>query len=276
MSDDEDDLPINQAMNARISTVNPMMAMSNPVQMQMQFAGASGSPAAWGGNMSAWPQQRGAQMLSPAQFMVPPPADPSFFVAHQQAMMYAKQAYQMAVAQQAMAAAADEWDRNSVMGGSVYGGASNASVIVSPPQYGMMGLGNMGNGWSTGSVMFPNSSQSVYGGRGGISSSRSEYGGASGGMGGGNWSSARSSYGESFGPSDRLRPGMSPGGGNRNSGMIRDSGHYPPVPPIPQGHSGSSALNAAKGRGRTTSGPSATNRGAARKAPPPSSWKAGI
>lgn len=267
-------------MNARISAVNPMMAMGNPMQVQMQvpFGGAPGAPSSWGGNMPAWPQQGGPQMLAPPQFMISPPTDNGFLAAHQQAMMIAKQAYQMAIAQQAMAAAADEWDRNSVMSGSVYGGpASNASVVMGAPPFGMMGMGGMGNGWSTGSVIFPNSSQSVYGGRGGgISSSRSEYGGASGGVGGGNWSSAKSSYGEAFGPSDRLRPGMGSGGGNRNSGMMRDSVLYPPMPPMPQSQGGSSSAAAAKGRGRTTSGPAASSRSAVRKAPPPSSWKAGV
>lgn len=262
MSDDEDDLPTNQAMNAvRMSTVNPMMGMNSPVQMQF-----NGGPAAWGGNMSSWPQQARSQMISPASFMMPPPPEPNFYAAHHQAMMYAKRAYQMAVAQQAMAAAADEWERSSVMGGSVYGGASSASVMMSSPQYGMMG--GMNNGWSTGSMIFPGDSQSVYGGRG-INSSRSEYGGGGPAGGGGKWSSARSSYGESFGPSNRLRSG----GGNRHSGVMKDSGYYPPVPPIPQNHGGKST--SAKARNRTTSGPAVAAREGPRK-PPPSSWKAGV
>lgn len=248
---------------ARMSSVNPMMGMSSP--MQMQFSGA---PAAWGGNMSPWPQQARPQMLSPASFMIPPPPEPNFYAAHHQAMMFAKQAYQMAVAQQAMAAAADEWERNSVIGGSVYGGGSS---VMSSPQYGMVGMGGMNNGWSTGSMIFPSGPQSAYGGRG-INSSRSEYGGGGPVGGGGKWSSARSSYGESFGPSDRLRPGMAASGGNRHSGVMRDSGHYPPVPPIPQNHAGRS--NPAKARNRATSGPAIAAREGQRK-PPPSSWKAG-
>ncbi|KAF7783967.1 hypothetical protein Agabi119p4_132 [Agaricus bisporus var. burnettii] len=268
VSDDEDDLPANQVMNAaRMSTMNPMMGMNNP--MQMQF---NGSPAAWGGNMSPWPQQAGPQMLSPAPYMIPPPPEPHYYAAHHQAMMYAKQAYQMAVAQQAMAAAADEWERSSAMGGSVYGGGSNASVMMSSPRYGMMGMGGINNGWSTGSMIFPSSPQSAYGGRGGMNSSRSEYGGGGGG-GGGRWSSARSTYGEAFGPSDRLRPGMAAGGGNRHSGMVRDSGYHPPVPPIPQNHGGRSSP--AKVRNRTASGPALATREGQRK-PPPSSWKTGL
>ena len=47
---------------------------------------------------------------SPFSIMPQPPvnADPSFLVAHQQAMLIAKQTYQMSVAQQAVN---DEWDR---------------------------------------------------------------------------------------------------------------------------------------------------------------------
>jgi hypothetical protein len=209
------------------------------------------------------------QLLTPTQYMVPPPANPNYVVAHQQAMMFAKQAYQMAVAQQAMAVAADEWDRQSVMGGSVYGGpSSNSSVMMGPSPYNMMG---MGNGWSNGSMSFQNSSQSVYGGRGGLSSSRSEFGDVSSNMGTGNWSSARSSYGDSFGPSERLKHS----GRNRNSGVSRDSGYYPPMPSIPQSHSGGSSSSGARGRNRTTSGPGTPIRGGMKK-PPPSSWKAGV
>ena len=105
VDEDDEDLPVNRAMNPRMSAVNPMMAMGSPLAMQMGQMGFGGAPGAamWGGGMGM-----GQPMLSPAQFMVPPPADPAFLAAHQQAMAYAKQAYQMAVAQQAMAAAADE------------------------------------------------------------------------------------------------------------------------------------------------------------------------
>jgi hypothetical protein len=43
--------------------------------------------------------------------------DPGMMMAHQQAMFMAKQAYQLAVAQQAMQAAGDEWERASHVGG---------------------------------------------------------------------------------------------------------------------------------------------------------------
>ncbi len=129
-------------MNPRMSAVNPMMAMGSPLAMQMGQMGFGGAPGAamWGGGMGM-----AQPMLSPAQFMVPPPADPAFLAAHQQAMAYAKQAYQMAVAQQAMAAAADEWERGSTVGGfggggSVYGGSQMGS------SFGMMGGMNMMQG----------------------------------------------------------------------------------------------------------------------------------
>ncbi|TFK42083.1 hypothetical protein BDQ12DRAFT_703504 [Crucibulum laeve] len=264
--DDDDDMPINQTLNARMSNMNPMM-------MQPSWGGMNVNMN-MNPNMNMWQQQQsGPQpMLSPAQFMIPPPpsADPAFLAAHQQAMMYAKQAYQMAVAQQAMAAAADEWERGSTVGGyggggSVYGGGSSASVMGSP--YGMMNMGMMGmqgmnNGWSTGSVVFPPSSRSMYGGGGGISSSRSEYGG---GGGGGNWSSSRTSYGE-------FNSSPSP---NRYSRAAagRDSGYFPPVPPIPKEKENPSK-NAA--RARTSSQPATPTRGTGgRKAAPPSSWRAG-
>jgi hypothetical protein len=43
--------------------------------------------------------------------------DPGMMMAHQQAMFMAKQAYQLAVAQQAIQAAGDEWERASHVGG---------------------------------------------------------------------------------------------------------------------------------------------------------------
>jgi len=64
---------------------------------------------------------------------------PGMVMAHQQAMFMAKQAYQFAVAQQAMQAAGDEWERASHVGGysspfpaapaSIYAG----SVLGAPP-----------------------------------------------------------------------------------------------------------------------------------------------
>ena len=208
---DDDDMPINQTMNPRMSSLNPMMAMGNPMAMQMGFGGSPNlAPGGWGGqNMGNMNMGMGGatQMLSPAQFMVPPPADPNFLAAHQHAMMIAKQAYQMAVAQQAMAAAADEWERGSTVGGfgggggggSVYGGSGVNPAAMMQPQFGMMGMmqgGGGGGGWPASASVY-GASRSMYGGSqlglpmdGMMSSSRSEYGGATSGRGGNNWSSA--------------------------------------------------------------------------------------
>ena len=250
VSDDEDDMPINQAMNARVPSLHPMMAMGNQMSMQMPFGGVPGS--SWGGNFQS--QVGSPQMLVPPQFVVPT-VGPNYMAAHQQAMMFAKQAYQIAVAQQAMAAAADEWDRNSVMGGSVYGDpSSSASVMMGP---------YMGNGWSTGSMIFPNAARSVYGGMGGLASSRSDYGGGGpvSNMAGGKWNSARSMYGDSFGQSNRSRP--SGGEGDRSLAAMRN---HPPMPPIPHSGSGGSSSLGNRGRGRASSGPAVPIRGGMRKA----------
>ncbi|THU76936.1 hypothetical protein K435DRAFT_703658 [Dendrothele bispora CBS 962.96] len=239
------------------------------------FPSQAGTPG-WG----SWPQMPPANPQM-SQFMVPPPNDPAFFAAHQQAMMIAKQAYQMAVAQQAMAAAAEEWERGSTIGGfsssqSMYGGVSNSPMMGSPYGMGMgMGMGS-GNGWSTGSVIFPSGPRSsVYGG-----GAQSEYGGG-GGRGGG-WNSSRSVYGESFGPSSTPERQNRPSFGQRSSVFNpRDSSYFPPVPPIPQQHKNSSrpsppaaASAAGNPRNRAISQPSSPAR--PQKKAPPSSWKAGI
>ncbi|KAK0185267.1 hypothetical protein F5146DRAFT_1144473 [Armillaria mellea] len=80
VDDDEEDTPINQITSARMSTMGPMMGAPMPLPDGLR------SSRAW--------------YMGP----LPPAGDPAFFAAHQHAMMYAKQAYQMAVAQQAMAA----------------------------------------------------------------------------------------------------------------------------------------------------------------------------
>ncbi|KAF9486438.1 hypothetical protein BDN70DRAFT_869980 [Pholiota conissans] len=273
--DDDDDMPINQGVNQRMSAINPIMAMANPMAaMQMNPMGFPGPP-----NPAAWANTMSQPTLSPAQFMVPPPADPNFLAAHQHAMAIAKQAYQMAVAQQAMAAAADEWERGSTFGGgsvygggggSVYGGGGGGGVYggsqLGTP-YNMMGGMPMmqGGGWYGGS-----GARSMYGGSqlgvpNMMSSSRSEYGGGSG-VGGGNWSSSRSSYGESFGPEQTTRRN----GQARRGG--RDSGFYPPMPTIVS--QPTSGRNSPDQRAPARSGKVDSPHRGMRKAPPPSSWKA--
>jgi len=284
--DDEDDMSINHNISPRMSTLNPMMGMGLPMSMPMQMG--FGSP-----------------MHSPSPYLMPAPADPNFLAAHQHAMMYAKQAYQMAVAQQAIAAAGDEWERGSTVGG--YGGSRIIGASPSPammsPHFGMMPMGQ-GYGWSSpSSAYLPSSSQSMYGGpvNGGgsglISNSRSEYGGVRGPN---NWPSSRSSYGESFGPSlDQygrkyhaqrdsisssrmpVMPAAQPQSGRgpiRSGNGQRDSIHLPSVPLIPasqfQSDRGSPDVTL---RPRTESQPASPMRSTfGRKAPPPSSWKVGM
>ena len=123
------------------------------------------------------------QLTGPATamgFMPPPPppgASEAYMAAHHQAMMIAKQTYLSAVAQQAMAAATEQWERSSTVGGgSVYGGSqmggmsmpmmgmyANSAYAASTYEPSVMG------GWGSGSVY----GGSVYGG-----GARSEYGGA--------------------------------------------------------------------------------------------------
>ena len=68
--------------------------------------------------------------------------DPQFLNAHQQAMLFAKQAYQMTVAQQALEAAGEEWERSSNIGG----GGGGGSVIGGFGGGGGSLLGGMGGG----------------------------------------------------------------------------------------------------------------------------------
>lgn len=297
--DDEDDISMNHNINPRISTLNPMVGMGMGLTMPMQMGFGSPNPVAWGGSMAQ-------PMHSPSPYMMPPPADPNFLAAHQHAMMYAKQAYQMAVAQQAMAAAGDEWERGSTVGG--YGGSgmlTSTGPGMMSPHFGMIPMGQ-GYGWpSPSSVYLPSSSRSMYGGGSGgsIINSRNEYGGSRNPN---NWSSSRSSYGESFGPpldqygrkntqnlghaqrdsvSSLRAPVMlaaqsQTGRGSpvRSGNGQRDSAYLPSVPPMPASQS-QSERGSPDGtpRPRTGSQPATPSRGTyGRKIPPPSSWKAGM
>lgn len=276
-------MAINHNISPRMSTLNPMMGMGLPMPMQMGFGPPN--PVAWGGNM-----------MQPSPFFMPPPPDPKFLAAHQHAMMYAKQAYQMAVARQAMAAAGDEWERSSSVGG--YGGNGMIGASSSPammnPHFGMIPMGQ-DYGWSgPSSVYLPSSSRSMYNGPVNGGNSRSEYGGIRSPN---NWSSSKSSYGESFGPSlDQFR--------QKNSQSIGTSGHAQrdsvlssrvPIMPAAQSQNGraspvrsgngqrDSAYQSGGGnsdsipRPRTGSHPASPSRSTyGRKAPPPSSWKAGM
>ncbi|KAK7051645.1 hypothetical protein VNI00_004624 [Paramarasmius palmivorus] len=268
VDDDDDDLPISQQSNARMAPMNPMMMPGGQM-----FPGPFGAMAGgWPSPQSTGPQ---FQLLSPTQFVVPPPTDPSFLAAHQQAMMYAKQAYQMAVAQQAMAAAAEEWERGSAIGfsssQSMYGGPSGTMSM-----YGGMGGGN---GWSTGSVIFPSPTgpgprTSMFG----MSGARSEYGGPTA-SGGGGWGSSQSVYGMPTSQSqERTRTQSNFASSNRTTFM--EGGRQFVPPPIPQQKTSSSPRgNPGNPRSRTVSQPAnpspSRGTGGQRKAAPPSSWKQG-
>lgn len=157
LDDDDEDMPLN--------SVGPRMNMTNPM---VNFTPAT--PMGWAPSPTAGP------MMGPTPFMMPPPnADPHFLAAHQHAMMVAKQAYQIAVAQQAMAAANDEWERGS--SASAFGGMGMS------PMGGMPGMmpGGYGMGWNN-PMMF-STAQSMYAGStagselGAGWGTRSEYGG---------------------------------------------------------------------------------------------------
>ena len=269
--DDDDEMPINHNISPRMSALNPMTAMG--LQMPMQIGFGPQNSVGWGGNM--------VQSSSP--YLMPPAADPNFLAAHQHAMMYAKQAYQMAVARQAMAAAGDEWERSSSIGG--YGGssvigASSSSTMMSP-QFGMMPMGQI-YGWSNpSSVYLPSSSQSMYGGVGAsIRNSRNEYGDFRRPD---NWPSSRSSFGESFGPSlDQHGRKNAQGRGHAQrdsvSSLQPQNGSYSqgPVPPMPASQFQTGRGPDGTPRPRTGSQPTSPSRATfVRKAPPPSSWKPG-
>jgi len=207
-------------------------------------------------NSPAWApwqqQQQQQQLMASMGSMVPQfNNDASFFAAHQHAMMIAKQAYQMAVAQHAIAVAGDEWERSSnIGGGSVYGGGGGSVYggiaggggsgggMLTVPGMGIPSM--MPNQWPAGPVVFP----------GRISSSQSEFGGGS-----------RSVYGESFGPSMSSRAGHTPGAyGNSSSSASAYGGNA-----RPRAKTGASQPSNTQTQ---TSG-----RSGGRKIAPPSSWK---
>ncbi|KAG1738656.1 uncharacterized protein EDB91DRAFT_1203286 [Suillus paluster] len=227
----DDDLVLQHGQQ-RMS-INPMMGMDGTMPVM--------NAPTWG----SWQQQPIVTGMAP---MIAPQFGPdqSFLAAHQHAMMIAKQAYQMAVAQHAMAMAGDEWERGSnIGGGSVYGGGGGSvySGMGGSSGVGMLSVPGMGmppmmpNQWSTGSMMFP----------GRISGTQSEFGGG-----------ARSVYGESFGPSLNSR-----------------SNYIPPVPNSSMSAYGGGPRPRAKTGASQPSNlqPSTPGRTPGRKAAPPSSWK---
>lgn len=260
-------------------------------------------------NAGAGPRFSGGMDASAGMNMGAGMVDPRVFAVHQQAMMIAKQTYQLAVAQQAMRDAADEWERGSAVSGWTGGGRSSAGA---PSMLGMgmgmnipmnMNMGGGGNGmngypglansflmpgsggmWPGGAMPgFPgNSPRSMYG------YAASEMGGASSDRGGpGGWATS-SVYGEAFGaPRDRSsrafrQSQMQASGGGGGAGSA-------PTPPP-----GNMKRDRDGGRPRTRTAPSGLNPAANPAAPrsssvgvkkkgegyglvgtvsPPSSWK---
>lgn len=161
-------------------------------------AGVPGMNMGWDPQMFMMMQAQQAQMMAAAMGMNNMGNDPNYMNAHQQAILFAKQAYQLAVAQQAMDAAGEEWERASNVNGPAGGSVSGASMLGGagglgggmPPFMGMgtpgmmgmpmgMGMGmpmmNMGMGMGMPGMLFPPAPSSAYGG----STAGSVYGGGS-------------------------------------------------------------------------------------------------
>ncbi|KAI0830872.1 hypothetical protein BC628DRAFT_909549 [Trametes gibbosa] len=273
-TDDDDD-------GARVENVGPRMSMFNP----MLGNGGMGSvnvtpptPIGFGAPQTPPgmynPAQAGAGFMFP---MMPPNADPAFFAAHQQAMFAAKQAFQMAVAQQALAAANEEWERGSTATSAFGGfGGMNGGGGMYPGMNMNMGMG-LGMGPWQNPMMFP-SSQSMYAG--------SVIGGSElgvntpsrGGGGGGGWGS-RSAYGEPSGYAGS--PGERAAMAYRNSqflGTGYGSGARSEVggPTSARGGNGGGGGGGQRTRTRTnpSDGPLPAQHAKSRGGPPPSSWNA--
>lgn len=187
LSDDETDL---YTMQSRLS------GMPNLGANGVGVPGMPGMNMGWDPQMLMMMQAQQAQMMAAAMNMNNNNManDPNYMNAHQQALLWAKQAYQLAVAQQAMEAAGDEWERASNVNGPAGGSVSGASVLGGgfgggmPPFMGMgnpgmmgmpMGMGmpmmNMGMGMGMPGMLFPPAPASAYGG----STAGSAYGGGS-------------------------------------------------------------------------------------------------
>ncbi|CCM01163.1 uncharacterized protein FIBRA_03211 [Fibroporia radiculosa] len=257
--DDDEDRPLDN-MPPRMSMMASLSGMpmsTSNMNMNMNMTGQS--PMSW--------QMQQPGMVSPQQYMfpmVPSSADSAYLAAHQQAMLVAKQAYQMAVAQQAMAAAEEEWERGStaasVMGGgnrSGFGGNSMMFPGGNGFNMGMNGMNGMGigigmgmqGGW--GGMLFPSSAQSMYAG----SVMGSELGvGARNSMA---WGS-RSAYGD---PNS-----------NDHASMMRTSTFGMAPPPMPP-RSELGVQQRPGPRPRTKTAPTSQPTDSRRAPPPPSSWK---
>jgi hypothetical protein len=290
----------------------PFPSAVGPMGLQGQWGGPSaasvGNPL---GSMSmpnflnagTGPGLAGGMNMNPGMNMGPGMVDPRVFAVHQQAMMIAKHTYQLAVAQQAMRDAAEEWERGSAISGwgggqssvgapsmlgmntNMGGGGGGGGMGGFPGaagQFAMPGAGGMG--WPGGPMPgFPgNPPRSMYGGN---LYAASEIGGGGGGgnrAGQGGWATS-SVYGESFGaPRDRssrafrqsqMMQGPQTGGGHAGGGgatpaLKRDSGR----PRTRTAPSGPSAAPRATNAG-TKKRPAEGGYGLVGTVSPPSSWK---
>ncbi|KAF8267397.1 hypothetical protein EI94DRAFT_1801735 [Lactarius quietus] len=271
----------NPATGAQQPFANPLGSLSMQDLLSAGAGAGMGMGMGGGMNMPAGMNMGMGMGMGPGVGMV----DPRMFVAHQQAMMIAKQTYQMAVAQQAMREAGDEWERGSAISG--WGGGNRSSMATSTSVLGM-GM-NMNTNMGVNPFGMPQGAWPMGGGAGG-SAARSMYAGsvyaaseAGGGMG---WSTTNSVYGESFGaPRDRTSRGFRQssaqqhgqgGGGNGagSSGVPKREGARQRTRTAPS--SGGGQL-------RAGAGPAASAAGGMKKrgeAPglvgvvsPPSSWK---
>ncbi|THH09332.1 hypothetical protein EW145_g2089 [Phellinidium pouzarii] len=159
--EDDEDAAILPSMVSRVHPMNPGAGMNInfnnlPMGWQQQSVpspmSGMGNPA--GVNVS----------INPQQFMMPPVpgTEQAFYVAHQQAMLIAKQAYQYAVAQQAMAAAADEWERGSNVSAFPAPGGMNMNMGMGG--YGMGGMHGMNGMWVSPSSVYTPGPRSMYAG----------------------------------------------------------------------------------------------------------------
>ncbi|VDC04176.1 unnamed protein product [Peniophora sp. CBMAI 1063] len=303
--DDDDDAPLNAAPLFPHATgpagmgMYPGMPGMQGMQMPGMMPNMTGMPP-----MPPMPNgmmgMQGMQGMNGMMGM----QDPNMLAAHQHAMLIAKQTYQWAVAQQAMAAAGDEWERSggSVAGwnpssASAYGGGAESVVgfpssasVAGFPASGRAPSMFMGQGMGMGGPMGMGMNPMMMGSGGSVV----------GGMGGGPWGymgSAQSMYaGSTYAPSEVGGPAQRPnfsssrseyGGGERSSRAFA-GGRPPPVPAMPNGmQQGQGQRGGPRQRTLTApGGQSAPGVGAGGKAKksgggptllghvaPPSSWK---
>lgn len=279
----------NPSAGAQQPFANPLGSLS----MQNLLSAGAGAGVGMGGGMNM-PGGMNMNMnmgggvgMGPGVGMV----DPRMFVAHQQAMMIAKQTYQLAVAQQAMREAGDEWERGSTVSGWGGGGGGGSRSSMAAPSVLGMGM-NMGMNMNPNAFGMPPGAWPSGGGGGGGSAARSMYAGSmyaasevGGGGGGGMGWSTNSVYGESFGsPRDRSSRGFrqsqgqqqqhAQGGGGSSGGQKRE-GARQRTRTAPSSGAGqqarASAAAAAAAAGGVKRRPDAP--GLVGVVSPPSSWK---